>query len=63
MSTGEINYDDLMHKDTTTAYYKFGFVLLVLLTITMTIFVVNLLIGNNHIYFLSYSDLFDDIII
>lgn len=44
--TGEINYDDLMHNDNTTAYYKAGFFLLIALAIIMTILVPNLLIGK-----------------
>ncbi|CAF1049841.1 unnamed protein product [Adineta ricciae] len=45
MLTGEINYDDLMHSNDTTAFYKMGFVLLILLAIILTILVSNLLIG------------------
>ncbi|UJR12513.1 hypothetical protein I4U23_016688 [Adineta vaga] len=45
MSTGEINYDDLMFNDNYKAYYKVGFFLLVLFAICMTILASNLLIG------------------
>ena len=47
MSTGEIGYDELMHQDKVTAYYKSGFVLLVLLSVVMVILVTNLLIGKD----------------
>ncbi|UJR12744.1 hypothetical protein I4U23_016918 [Adineta vaga] len=45
MTTGEINYDDLLYNGSTTAYYKVGFLLLILLAILMSILVSNLLVG------------------
>jgi hypothetical protein len=48
MTTGEIGYDELMHNSDREAYYKVGFVFLVLLVITMTIVVTNLLISRNY---------------
>ena len=49
MTTGEIGYDDLMYNSDRKAYYKVGFVFLVLLVIAMTILVTNLLISRNHV--------------
>jgi hypothetical protein len=58
MFTGEITYNDLMHSDKDTAYYKVGFIILVLLAIIMTILVSNLLISKNDICFLNlYSSI------
>jgi hypothetical protein len=49
MSTGEIDFSDFMYDDATTAYYKqMSYIMLVLLAITMTILVTNLLIGNDE---------------
>ncbi|CAF0756472.1 unnamed protein product [Rotaria sordida] len=45
MSTGEIDYSGFMHSDNTTAYYKLGYIMLVLFAIAMTILVSNLLIS------------------
>ena len=45
MLSGEINYDDLINNDATTAYYQIGFVVLTALAIVMTILISNLLIG------------------
>jgi hypothetical protein len=50
MSTGEINYDDLIYKDGNGIYYNGSFIFLVLLTIVMTILVTNLLISKNTMF-------------
>lgn len=52
MSVGEIKYDDLMHNDKVTAYYKVGYTLLVLFAVAMVILATNLPIGMNNIDFL-----------
>lgn len=54
MSTGEINYDDLMFKDNNDMYYKGSFIFLILLAIFMTILVTNLLISMNTMFSLYF---------
>lgn len=45
MSTGEINYDELMHDGNSPALYVIGHVVLVFFAIAMPILATNLLIG------------------
>jgi len=61
MSTGEINYDDLMHNDNTTTYYKVSYILLVLFAIAMVVLATNLLIGTNDVDFV-YLCIFLDVL-
>lgn len=54
MSVGEINYDDLMNNSNITAYYKAGYILLVIFAVAMVVLATNLLIGTNNIELLFY---------
>lgn len=48
MVTGDMTYEDQMYSDSTTAYYKLGYLIYIMFAILMTIFVTNLLIGKNQ---------------
>lgn len=48
MISGELGFDERMHDENTKAYYKVAFLVYVLFTLMMTVFVTNLLIGKMH---------------
>ena len=48
MISGELGFDERMHDENTQAYYKVAFLVYILFTLIMTVFVTNLLIGKMH---------------
>lgn len=70
MISGELDFDDRMYNENTKAYYNVSFLVYILFTLIMTVFVTNLLIGKMcrregervhliHVYFQMLCDLLD----